>query len=80
MLASDPIEAAEQAEAYEEDGELGKYLTDVAIPGLLLAQHDKDRHVLTPEREVAVVTTYAALLEDVGRRPTQGLRLAPLSA
>ena len=65
MLASDPIEAAEQAEAYEEDGELGKYLTDVAIPGLLLAQHDKDRHVLAPEREVAVVNTYATLLEDV---------------
>ena len=65
MLANDPVEAAEHAESYAEDGELGKYLTEVAIPGLLLAQHDKTRKVLTPEREVAVVTSYAQLLTDL---------------
>lgn len=65
MLASDPVEAAEHAESYEEKGELGKYLSDVAIPGLMLAQHDKDRKVLTPEREVAVVTAYSQLLEEL---------------
>jgi predicted PurR-regulated permease PerM len=65
MLANDPLEAAEHAEEYEERGELGQYLQDVAIPGLLLAQHDRDRNVLTPEREVAVVTSYSQLLEEV---------------
>ena len=65
MLASDPIEAGEQAETYRVSNELDKYLTDVVIPGLLLAQHDKDRKVLPPEREVSVVSTYSQLLEDV---------------
>ncbi len=31
----------------------------------MLAQHDKDRKVLTPDREVAVVTTYSQLLEEL---------------
>ena len=65
MLANDPVEAAEHAEKYDERGELDKYLTEVVIPGLLLAQNDKDRKVLTPEREVGVVTAYSELLEDV---------------
>jgi predicted PurR-regulated permease PerM len=65
MLASDPIEAAETAETYESDNKLDVYLTEVAVPGLLLAQHDKDRRVLTPEREVSVATTFSQLLEDL---------------
>ncbi len=65
MLANDPIEAAEHAETYEERGELDKYLAEVVIPGLLLAQNDKDRKVLTREREVAVVTTLSELLEEL---------------
>jgi predicted PurR-regulated permease PerM len=65
MLANDPLEAAEHAETYAERGELDKYLAEVAIPGLLLAQNDRDRHVLDQDREVAVVTTYAELLDDV---------------
>lgn len=65
MLAGDPIEAAEQAEAYEENGELDKYLETVVIPGLLLAQADKDRNILRPDREVALVNAYAELLEEL---------------
>lgn len=65
LLASDPVEAAEQAEKYEEQGELDKYLTEVVVPGLLLAQNDKDRQVLNPEREVGVVTAYSELLEEL---------------
>lgn len=65
MLANDPIEAGEQAETYREANELDKYLTDVVIPGLLLAQHDRDRKVLPPDREVSVVSTYSQVLEDL---------------
>ena len=65
MLANDPIEAAEHAEAFAGRGELDRYLSEVAIPGLLLAQYDRDRKVLDAEREVAVVTTYAELLEEL---------------
>jgi len=65
MLASDPVEAAENAEEYEEEGTLDKYLNEVAIPGLLLAHNDKLRNVLTPEREVTVVSAYSELLEEL---------------
>lgn len=65
MLAGDPLEAAEQAGDYEARGALDVYLAEVAIPGLLLAQADKDRKVLTPEREVEVVTTYSELLDEL---------------
>jgi predicted PurR-regulated permease PerM len=65
MLANDPLEAAEHAQSFEERGELDKYLVEVVIPGLLLAQIDKDRKVLSQEREVSVVNAYAELLEEV---------------
>lgn len=65
MLANDPVEAAEHAAPFEEEGRLADYLTEVAVPGLLLAQRDRDRKVLAPEREVNVVTAYAELLEDL---------------
>lgn len=65
MLAHDPVEAAEHAEPYREEDALDKYLAEVAIPGLLLAQNDKDRKVLTPDREVGVVETYSELLEEI---------------
>jgi len=69
MLANDPLEAAEQAEAYAERGELDKYLSEVAIPGLLLAEADADRKVLTAEGEVAVVSAYAEMLEEIWPEP-----------
>lgn len=65
MLADDPLEAAENAAKYDEAGTLDKYLAEVAIPGLLLAQKDKDRQVLTPDREVTVVSAYSQLLEEL---------------
>jgi len=65
MLANDPVEAAENAESYEEEGTLDKYLAEVAVPGLLLAQNDKNRRVLSAEREVTVVSAYSELLQDL---------------
>jgi hypothetical protein len=78
MLANDPLEAAENAQSFEERGELDKYLVEVVIPGLLLAQIDKDRKVLSQEREVSVVNAYAELLEEVWpESPTAGDAAAP---
>lgn len=65
MLANDPVEAAENAEAYVEEDALDKYLDEVAVPGLLLAQNDKNRRVLGEDREVTVVSAYAGLLEEL---------------
>jgi hypothetical protein len=72
MLAHDPVEAAEHAESYQEEGALDRYLTEVAIPGLLLAQNDKDRKVLTPEREVGIVESYSELLEELWPEAPEG--------
>ena len=65
MLANDPVEAAENAGTYVEDQSLDTYLGEVAVPGLLLAQNDKNRGVLAEDREVTVVTAYADLLEEL---------------
>jgi predicted PurR-regulated permease PerM len=65
MLANDPVEAAEHATLFEEKGQLAQYLSEVAIPGLLLAQRDRDRKVLMPDREVNIVTAYSDLLEEL---------------
>lgn len=65
MLANDPVEAAEQAEFYIQEHRLEDYLSEVAVPGLLLARRDKDRKVLDPEREVAVVSAFSQLLEEL---------------
>lgn len=65
MLANDPVEAAENAAIYVEEESLDKYLDEVAVPGLMLAQNDRTRGVLTEEREVTVVTAYSELLEEL---------------
>ena len=46
MLAGDPNEAAEKAEAYLKERSLSTYYDDVAVEGLGLAQADLDRKVL----------------------------------
>ena len=65
MLANDPVEAAENAADYAEGDALDKYLDEVAVPGLLLAQNDRVRNVLTEAREVTVVSAYSELLEEL---------------
>lgn len=65
MLANDPVEAAENAQSYVAEGALDTYLDEVAVPGLLLAQNDRNRHVLSEEREVTVVNAYSELLEEL---------------
>ncbi|PZF77943.1 AI-2E family transporter [Aestuariivirga litoralis] len=65
MLANDPVEAAEGAETYVEEKALDRYLAEVAVPGLVLAQNDKARQVLTEDREVTVVSAYSELLEEL---------------
>jgi hypothetical protein len=65
MLANDPAEAADNAASYVKENTLDKYLAEVAVPGLLLAQNDKIRRVLTEDREVTVVSAYSELLEEI---------------
>ena len=65
LLASDPIEAAELADPYVKEKRLDGFMTDVAIPSLLLANSDQLRGVLSPERQTSVVNSFSEMLDDL---------------
>ncbi len=65
LLASDPIEASELADSYVKDKRLDMFMTDVAIPSLLLANNDQLRGVLTLERQTLVVNSFSEMLDDL---------------
>jgi predicted PurR-regulated permease PerM len=65
LLASDPLEAAEQAEVYVKKDRLNDFLNEVAIPGLLLANHDQQRGVLTIERQTAIAHSFSEMLDEI---------------
>ena len=65
LLASDPIEAAELADTYVKEKRLDLFVSDVAIPSLLLANNDQLRGVLSPERQTSVVNSFSEMLDDL---------------
>jgi|GEM_PF-1634090 len=65
LLASDPLEAAEQADAYLKDERLDDFIDEVAVPGLMLANHDHLRGVLSVERQTIVAHSFSAMLDEV---------------
>jgi predicted PurR-regulated permease PerM len=74
MLAGDPAEAVEQAEAILKTEPLVNYYDDVVIEGLRLAQADADRGTLEPERLVDIRNTADVVidtLEDYDLQPVK---------
>ena len=65
LLASDPIEAAEQADVYLKDERLDGFINEVAVPGLMLANNDSLRGVLSMERQTAIAHSFSEMLDDV---------------
>jgi predicted PurR-regulated permease PerM len=65
LLASDAVEAAQLADEYVREKHLEKFISEVAVPSLALANHDVSRKALTPERETAVVSTFSEMLDDL---------------
>ena len=65
LLASDPLEAAEQAESFEKGEKFDNFIDDVAVPALLLAHHDQLRGVLSDARQTTIAHTLSEMLEDV---------------
>lgn len=67
MLARDPREAAEKAAEFLREKSLSAYYEEVAMPGLMLAQHDAERGALDGQRLAAVresVTVLVNFLDD----------------
>lgn len=65
MLAGDPDEAREQAEAFLKDGTLKEYYDTVAVPGLQRAAIDAGRGALAGEQLARVLESAYALIEDL---------------
>ncbi len=69
LLAGDPIEAAEQALAYEESENLPGFLNEVAVPALLLAHKDHSRGVIDRAAATRIATNLATALSEVWDDP-----------
>lgn len=65
LLASDPIEAAEQADVYLKDEKLDGFINEVAVPGLMLANSDSLRGVLSVERQIAIAHSFSEMLDEI---------------
>lgn len=63
MLANDPGEAAEKAQEFLREKPLSAYYEDVALPGLLLAQHDAERGALDGDRLAVIKASVATLVQ-----------------
>jgi predicted PurR-regulated permease PerM len=67
ILADDPDEAEEQAEAYLEERPLSSYYDEVALKGLQLAAHDVARQTLPAAKIERIRTTALELVGDLDR-------------
>lgn len=65
LLSGDRTEATFRAEEALEDEDILEFYQTSAIPTLLLAQQDRDRGLLTPERERRLAATALAVLADL---------------
>jgi predicted PurR-regulated permease PerM len=78
LLAADPLEAAEQADTYLKDERLDSFIDEVAVPGLMLANHDHLRGVLSVERQTVVAHSFSEMLDEVWPEDTHEESAAPV--
>ena len=65
LLASDPIEAAEQADVFLKEERLDDFLNEVAVPALMLANYDHMRGVLSTERLTVIANSFSETLDEI---------------
>jgi predicted PurR-regulated permease PerM len=65
LLAGDPHEATERAEAYLHDHTLPDFYDEVAIPALALAEHDRARGALGEEQRIRVAGAMTILIDNL---------------
>jgi predicted PurR-regulated permease PerM len=65
LLSGDPDEATEKAEEYLQSATIMDYYASVAIPALLLAEHDRGRGVLDEPRRNRVAQSMVLLVENL---------------
>jgi hypothetical protein len=65
LLAGDPSEAAEQAEAYLKHTPLSVYYDDVVLPAMALAQADLERGTLDRAAQSRLLSTVQEVIDDL---------------
>jgi predicted PurR-regulated permease PerM len=65
LLSGDPDEATEKAEDYLQSSTISDYYVSVAVPALLLAEHDRGRGVLDAPRRGRVAQSMIRLVENL---------------
>jgi hypothetical protein len=65
LLAGDPTEATDRAEAYLEENTILSFYETVAVPALALAEEDRSRGVLTDERRSLVAESAQTLVDNL---------------
>jgi predicted PurR-regulated permease PerM len=65
LLASDPLEAAELADPFLKENRLDSFLNDVAVPGLLLANQDQLRGVLSIDHQTSLAHSFSETLDEL---------------
>jgi predicted PurR-regulated permease PerM len=68
MLAEDPDEAADEAEAFLKENSLSSYYDEVAARALMLAQNDVNRGVLDPLRQSRIRDAIKGLIVNLADR------------
>jgi predicted PurR-regulated permease PerM len=76
MLARDPIEAAEQAEAFLKKKPLLAYYDEIVLEGLKLAQADAERDLLDEDRQQAIRDAVAEIVDDLADHEDKPARAA----
>ncbi len=65
LLASDPLEAAELADPFLKENRLDGFINDVAVPGLLLANQDQLRGVLSIDHQTSLAHSFSETLDEL---------------
>jgi predicted PurR-regulated permease PerM len=65
LIAHDPEEATEQAEAFAREKSIEAFFDEVALPALVMAQHDSDRGVLAAHRRAVLAEAFAGVLDNL---------------
>lgn len=71
LLAGDPIEIVDQAEAYLQTHPLIDYYDDIALKGLALAQLDVNKGLLDAEAQDRILRTMEDVIEDLAEQPDE---------
>ena len=65
LLAGDPVEATDRAEAFLDDNSVLAFYETVAVPALALGEQDRARGVLMEDRRIRVAESAQALVDNL---------------